>query len=195
MFGPSLLVAPVLRPAVSALGAIPGSAPADMKKPVGGRDATPNTTINVALPRGADWYDFWTGKPYPGGQTYAIPTPLTTMPLFVRAGSILPFGPKLQWTGEKTDKPCELRIYPGADATFKLYNDAGDGYGYEKGERAIVHLTWNDAKATLTIGAREGRYPGMAQTESFVVRLLQKDGTWKDLPVSYHGQEKVCGFK
>jgi alpha-glucosidase (family GH31 glycosyl hydrolase) len=153
-----------------------------------------STSMDVALPIGANWYDFWTSGYYAGGKTYTMSAPLSSMPLFVRAGSILPFGPKLQWTGEKTDKPCELRIYPGADATFKLYNDAGDGYGYEKGERAIVPLKWDDAKATLVIGAREGRYPNMAETESFVVRLLKKDGIWKDMSVSYTGQEKVCKF-
>jgi arabinoxylan arabinofuranohydrolase len=152
------------------------------------------TTQDVNLPGGADWYDFWTGTFHKGGKTYTMPAPLSSMPLFVRAGSILPFGPKLQHTGEKTDKPCELRIYPGADAVFKLYNDAGDGYGYEKGERAIVPLKWDDAKAALTIGAREGSYPGMTETENFIVRLLQKDGSWKDLPVTYTGQEKVCKF-
>jgi alpha-D-xyloside xylohydrolase len=150
------------------------------------------TVQDVPLPGGANWYDFWTGAFHKGGQTYTTPAPLSSMPLFVRAGSILPFGPTLQHTGEKTDKPCELRIYPGADATFNLYNDAGDGYGYEKGERAIVPLRWDDAAATLTIGAREGRYPGMAETESFIVRFLQKDGSWKDLPVTYTGQQKVC---
>jgi alpha-glucosidase (family GH31 glycosyl hydrolase) len=149
------------------------------------------TTQDVDLPGGADWYDFWTGTFHKGGKTYTMPAPLSSMPLFVRAGSILPFGPKLQHTGEKTDKPCELRIYPGADAEFKLYNDTGDGYGYEKGERAIVPLKWDDASSTFTIGAREGSYPGMTETENFIVRLLQRDGLWKDIPVTYTGEKRT----
>lgn len=141
----------------------------------------------VVLPSGADWVDFWTGAKSAGGQVKELRVPLSTMPLFVRAGSILPFGPALQHTGEPSGEPVELRVYPGADARFTLYDDAGDGYGYEKGEYAVIPLAWDDKAQTLTIGGRQGQYPGMEPARRFVVRLLQPDGTWKNTPVAYTG--------
>jgi alpha-D-xyloside xylohydrolase len=152
-----------------------------------GEKADGTATRVVTLPAGADWYDFKSGAKHAGGGVLKLYVPLADMPLFVRAGSILPFGPALQHTGEKSDAPLELRVYPGVDATFTLYDDAGNGYGYEKGERATITLTWNDATRTFTLGKREGAYPGMETTWKFTVRLLQADGAWKDTPVVYDG--------
>jgi len=145
----------------------------------------------IVLPKGADWYDFWTNSRLSGGQTLSVNVPIQTMPLHVRAGSILPFGPDLQYTSEVTDKPTELRVYPGADGEFVLYDDAGDGYGYEKGQHAMIPLKWNNKSQILTIGERVGTYPGMAEKKSFLVRLLQPTGAWRDQPVLYTGKSVI----
>lgn len=141
----------------------------------------------VVLPAGTDWYDFWTGAKLAGGQTRELRVPLSSLPLFVRAGSVLPFGPALQHTGESSAEPLELRVYPGADGSFTLYDDAGDGDGYERGERATITLQWHDKAQTLEIGARQGNYPGMPASRKFSVRLLRPDGSWRDKPVHYNG--------
>ena len=94
------------------------------------------------------------------------------MPVHVRAGSIVPFGPELQWTGEKPADPVTLFVYAGADGAFTLYEDDGLTYGYEKGAFARIPLRWNDATGTLTIGKREGSFPGMLAQRTFeVVRV------------------------
>lgn len=140
----------------------------------------------VVLPTGAKWYEFWSGKPVSNG-TVTVSAPIDIIPLFVRAGSILPFGPELQHTGEKSSEPLELRIYPGADGTFTLYDAAGDGYNYEKGEYALVPLSWNDRAKQLTIGDREGRFPGMESTREFRVVLIGCPE--KTVTVKYTGRE------
>jgi alpha-D-xyloside xylohydrolase len=128
----------------------------------------------VLLPGGAAWYDFWTGAPVSGGQTIAAPAPYDAMPVHVRAGSIVPFGPELQWTGEKPSDPVTLYIYAGADGAFTLYEDDGLTYGYEKGAFARIPIRWNDATGTLTIGKREGSFPGMLASRTFEVVLVAK---------------------
>jgi alpha-D-xyloside xylohydrolase len=129
---------------------------------------------SVVLPLGASWYDFWTGAPFPGGQTIDAPAPLDAMPVHVRAGSIVPFGPELQWTGEKPADPVTLFVYAGASGTFALYEDDGRSYGYETGAFARIPITWDDATATLTIGRREGSFPGMLASRTFQVVLVAK---------------------
>jgi alpha-D-xyloside xylohydrolase len=125
----------------------------------------------VVLPR-ASWYDFWTGAMVAGGQAIDAPAPYDAMPVHVRAGSIVPFGPELQWTGEKPADPVTLFVYAGADGAFTLYEDDGLTYGYEKGAFSRIPLRWNDATATLTIGKREGSFPGMLASRTFeVVRV------------------------
>jgi alpha-D-xyloside xylohydrolase len=105
--------------------------------------------------------------------------------MFVRAGSILPLGPEMQYVGEKAWDNLELRIYPGADATFTLYEDEGDSYRYEKGVYSTITFRWNNAKRQLIIGNRQGQYPGMLQTRTFT--LVWPDGTTKQ--VDYSGKE------
>ena len=126
----------------------------------------------VYLPAGTPWIDFWTGATVAGGQTITVEAPTDRLPLHVRAGSIVPLGPVVQYADEKPDAPLEIRVYPGADGSFTLYDDAGDGYAYEQGEKATIPLTWNDATKTLTIGARQGTYPGMPATRTFRVVLV-----------------------
>ena len=114
-----------------------------------------------------------------------VETSLDRVPMFVRAGSILPLGPEMQYVGEKKWDNLELRVYPGADAVFTLYEDEGDNYNYEQGVFATIPMTWNDRTRTLTIGEREGTFPGMLATRRFTVVL--PDG--KSEVVEYTGKE------
>lgn len=139
----------------------------------------------VYLPKG-DWYDFWTGARLAGGKTLAVKADIDTIPVHVPAGTILPLGPVLSYADEPSQEPLEIRIYPGRDARFELYDDAGDGHGYEKGERATTLLTWSDTAKTLRLGAREGRYPGMKAVQPLKVVCVP---TGKAQAVRYAGTE------
>lgn len=135
------------------------------------------TSRKVYLPAKTKWYDFWTGKQCAGGQTIDAVAPIETMPLYVRAGAVVPMGPFIQYAEEKSSEPMEIRIYPGADGTFTLYSDENDTYNYEKGAYATVDLQWNDRKKTLTIGDRKGSFPGMETTQKFnIVLVSQSEG-------------------
>ncbi len=125
----------------------------------------------VYLPTGTTWTDFWTGESFKGGQSIEAPAPIDKMPLFVRAGSIIPYGPSIQYASEKLD-PIELRVYRGANGSFNLYEDEGDNYNYEKGAHATIPISWNDAKHTLTIGKRQGEFQGMLKERTFRVVLV-----------------------
>ncbi|MCF7220381.1 glycoside hydrolase family 31 protein [Marilutibacter chinensis] len=124
------------------------------------------------LPAGTDWYDFWTGQRHAGGASAARRYAIDEFPLFVRAGSIVPLGPLVQHVDEKPDAPYEVRIYPGADGRFTLYDDDGETYAYENGEYATVALAWDDARRALRIGARKGSFPGMVGQRTLNVRLM-----------------------
>ena len=125
----------------------------------------------VYLPAGTDWYDFWTGARAAGGVEVNQAAPIDRIPLNLRAGSILPLGPAIEYSGQAAD-PIELRIYPGANGDFNLYEDEGDSYRYEQGAHSIIPLHWDDAARTLTIGARHGSYPGMAAGHTFNVVIV-----------------------
>jgi alpha-D-xyloside xylohydrolase len=148
LFGNSLLVNPVTQPSA--------------------------TSRSVILPAGDDWVDFWTGKTYRGGQTIAADAPLDRIPLMVKAGSIVPMGPRVQSTADAED-PLEIRIYGGKDADFVLYEDSGDGYAYEHGSRATIHLHWDHRRNALSIGDRTGAYPGMPNKETFRIVLVKEE--------------------
>lgn len=154
MFGPGLMVCPVTQPMYYG----PNSTPIiDSAK-----------TRQVYLPAGKRWYDFWTNKIYDGGQTIIADASLETIPLFVSAGTILPLSPKpQQYVDEKPDAAYEIRIYTGATANFYLYEDAGDGYDYERGEYSQVHLHWNDADRELVIANATGTYPARCPKREF----------------------------
>jgi alpha-D-xyloside xylohydrolase len=137
--------------------------PALMVNPVTSEGAK---SRRVYLPADTSWIDFWTGRAMPGGQPVDAIAPVETLPLYVRAGSIIPYGPKVQSAMEKED-PIELRIYRGANGSFTLYEDENDNYNYEKGAYATIPLTWDEAKQTLIIGTRLGRFPGMLTTHTF----------------------------
>jgi alpha-D-xyloside xylohydrolase len=144
MFGPALLIAPVTEQ---------------------GR-----TSRDVYLPAGADWYNFWTNERIHGGQHITVAAPIETLPIFVRAGSILPLGTPVLSTNEKQGI-AQLRIYPGADADFTLYNDDGQTYSYEKGDAQITHLHWSDAGKRLQhTGA-----PLWSGPDDRIVRVIRAD--------------------
>jgi len=148
MFGPAILVNPVTEP---------------------GAD-----TRRMYLPK-TTWYDFWTGRTQAGGTTIATSAPLDRMPLFVRAGSIVPMGPDLQYAAEKPADPIELRVYRGADGAFTLYEDENDGYNYEKGVYATIPIEWKEATKTLTIGERKGKFPGMLERRTFRIVFVNEN--------------------
>ncbi len=131
-------------------------------------------TRPVYLPAGARWIDFWTGEVKAGGQTITADAPIQTMPLLIRAGSIVPLGPVLQYASEKPADPIELRVYPGADGSFTLYEDENDGYAYEKGVHATIGIRWDDAKRHLVLEARQGEFPGMLRKRTFQVVVVSE---------------------
>ena len=193
MFGNSILAAPVLDPQYTQEKVIREDAMTgwDRKevrdKMDDGRsiDWSATKTVTKYLPKGALWYDFWTGKQYRGGQRLELSTSLNRVPMFVRAGSILPLGPEMQYTGEKPWDNLEIRLYPGADGTFTLYEDEGDSYNYERGIYSTIPFHWNDRSHTLTIGNRQGQYPGMLTNRKFTV--VMPNGTSQT--VNYNGKE------
>ena len=157
---------------------------------VGGIDFTATKSATKYLPKGATWYDFWTNQQYKGGQDVTFETTLDRVPMFVRAGSILPLGPEMQYVGEKAWDNLEMRVYPGANGSFTLYEDEGDNYNYEKGNYATITFQWNDSKKQLTIGERKGQYPGMLQKRHFTIVL--PNGQQK--VVDYSGQQMIVNL-
>jgi alpha-D-xyloside xylohydrolase len=150
LFGPALLVAPVTT-----------------------YQARHRPVYLPATPGG--WFDFWTGAAAPGGRTIDAPAPYDALPLYVRAGAIVPFGPELQYIGEKPADPITLYVYTGADGAFTLYEDDGLSYGYERGEFARIPLRWDNARRTLVIGKREGTFPGMLAERTFEIVMVTPD--------------------
>jgi alpha-D-xyloside xylohydrolase len=158
MFGPSLLICPVTKAAAK--------------------------SRSVYLPAGPIWINFWTGRSFEGGKTLDVDCPLDTMPIFVKGGSVIPLGPKMEYTSEKPSDPIELRVYPGPRTRFDLYEDAGDGYGYEKGESATIPIAVDYSRDRVWFGKRAGSFPGMLQSRTFNVVLVQPGlGVGLDEPV------------
>jgi alpha-D-xyloside xylohydrolase len=146
MFGPAILVNPVLK-----------------------ANATKRT---VYLPAAPVWYDFWSGQSRSSAGEFEADAPLDRMPLFVRAGSIIPMGPEIEYAAQDPGAPIELRIYRGADGKFDLYEDAGDSYDYEKGQHSVIPIRWEDRTSTLTVDAREGSFAGMVEHRKFSIVLV-----------------------
>jgi len=132
-------------------------------------------TQTIYLPEGADWTDFWTGEKVIGGEELTREAPMDIMPLYVKAGSILPMGPFMQYANEKKPAELEIRIYEGADGVFTLYEDENDNYNYEKGAFATISLKWDDRSKELVIGERKGSFPGMLQSRAFNIVLVNKN--------------------
>ena len=192
MFGRNILAAPIVNPQYTEEKIIRTDAMTGWNRQNatdgsnnGAIDFTATKTATKYLPKGATWYDFWTGKYYAGGQDVTLETSLDRVPMFVRAGSILPLGPEMQYVGEKAWDNLELRIYPGANGSFTLYEDEGDNYNYEKGQYATITFQWNDKARTLTIGERKGSYPGMLQKRQFTI--VTPNG--KQKVIEYNGQK------
>jgi alpha-D-xyloside xylohydrolase len=172
MFGKAFLVAPVTEP--------------DVKE------------WNVYLPKEAEWYDFWTAEKYTGGQSVNKETPIDIIPLFVKAGSIIPFGPVVQFATEKKWDNLEIRVYEGANGEFTLYEDENDNYNYEKGICSTINFSWNNSKKKLTIGDRKGSFPGNLDERKFNIVLVKRnngEGTFipekYDNAVIYSGKKSV----
>ena len=178
MFGKAFLVAPIVEPQYT---------DEKVEWSTASVDFTAERSAETYLPAGAKWYDFFSGKAYNGGQTISQATTLASTPVFVRAGSIVPIGPDVQYAAEKAWDSLEIRVYPGANGSFTLYEDAGDGYAYENGEYSEIPMTWSDGGKTLTIGARKGSYPGMIMSRTFTVKT--PDG--KTRSVDYNGAKVV----
>jgi alpha-D-xyloside xylohydrolase len=155
MFGPAFLVNPVTSQLYTGKGADSGK-----------------TTRNVYLPLGAGWYDFYTGQLYKGGQSIAAAAPIDIIPLYVKAGSIVPMGPVMEYATEKPARMIELRIYPGANGQFEYYEDENDNYNYEKGMSASFKLNWDDKTHTLSISATKGSFPGMLKKHTLNIVLV-----------------------
>ena len=138
---------------------------------------------DVYLPEGSNWFDFWTGAKLAGGQTIQREVPIDIMPVYIRAGSIIPWGPAVQYATEKSWDDLEIRVYPGANATFILYEDENDNYNYEKGVYSTITFRWDDSNRTLHISDREGRYPGMLEKRKFKVVLVNHRSGEGDKPL------------
>jgi alpha-D-xyloside xylohydrolase len=164
LFGKSLLVAPVTDSMYVSRAS--GTAVTDFSVV---------KTQNVYLPKGSNWIDFWTGETYTGGNTIANKVPIDQIPLFVKAGSIIPFGPFEQYTAEKKADKLEIRIYPGANGSFTFYEDENDNYNYEDGAYSTIDLKWNNQTKTLTIGNRQGSFPDMLTNREFNIVLINKN--------------------
>jgi alpha-D-xyloside xylohydrolase len=139
------------------------------------------------LPNGSQWFDFWTGEKLNGGQEIEKETPIDIMPLYVKAGSILPMGPFEQYSYEKKADSLEIRIYEGADGNFTLYEDEGDNYNYEKGKYSTIDFVWNNKNRTFTIKDRKGSFPGMLQKRTFNIVLVNKNnGVGMEVPAGFN---------
>ena len=191
MFGTAILAAPILNPQFTEekivrtdpMSGWDEQASRSMVRQVDADWSEPHQ-VTKYLPKGTLWYDFWTGEQLRGGRNITFATVLDRVPMFVRAGSILPLGPEMQYVGEKSWQQLELRVYPGADGTFTLYEDEGDNYNYERGVYTTIDFQWSDKTRTLTIGERKGEYPGMLTNRQFTV--VTPDGQSKT--VDYTGR-------
>lgn len=194
LFGKSILVAPVTKP-MYFKEEVQGSDTVNVQ------DFSKIKSEKVYLPAGTDWYDFWTGERYSGGTTVDKATPLDIIPLYVNAGSVLPIGPDVQYAEEKKWDELEIRIYPGKDGKFVFYEDEFDNYNYEKGVYSTITFNWNDAEKKLTIGDREGSFPGMLEDRTFKIVLVNSErgtgmeySTNYDKEITYEGNEVEVSF-
>ncbi|THU40131.1 DUF5110 domain-containing protein [Niastella caeni] len=149
---------------------------------------------SLYLPECAGWYDLYSGKWYAGGQKIIADASYERMPVFVKAGSIIPFGPELQYTGEKPADTITINIYAGANASFNLYEDEGINYNYEKGAFSIIPILYNEATKKVTVGDRKGTFNGMLQKRTFRINLITQDRT-KRLDMNTYDKELLYDGK
>ena len=191
MFGKSILVAPIAHAQYTPEAVVKVSEEegwnrdgAKKTKTDVAVDFMETKSTNIYLPAGTLWYDFWTNEKHEGGKEITKETTLDVIPLYVKAGSIIPVGPQVQYATEKPWDHLELKVYAGANGNFILYEDEFDNYNYEKGAYTEIPISWNNASRKLTIGARKGAYEGMLKNRKFTVTL--QDGTQKN--VDYNGK-------
>ncbi|MDP4240729.1 MAG: glycoside hydrolase family 31 protein [Bacteroidota bacterium] len=166
LFGQSILVAPVLAPMYVTKN---GDTQVE--------DFSQVKSRKVYLPKGTEWYDFWTGEKLKGGQEVEKASPIDIIPLYVKAGSILPWGPKVQYAEQTKWNTLEIRIYEGANGEFTLYEDENDNYNYERGLNSTILMKWDNQSRTMTIGQRKGNFNGMLKSRTFnVVIVKDKNG-------------------
>jgi alpha-D-xyloside xylohydrolase len=181
MFGKSFLVCPVTAPMYSKNSR---------------EDFNTIKTKEIYLPEGVDWFDFWTGDKLTGGQALNREAPIDVIPLYVRAGSILPMGPKVQYATEKKWDNLEIRVYEGENGEFTLYEDENDNYNYEKGVYSTITFTWNNSKKMLTINDRKGTFPGMIEERKFHIIYVSKNkGLGMDVAEKYDKEVTYTGKK
>ena len=168
MFGPSFLVAPVYE--------------------YGARNR------DVYFPEGG-WYDFYTSEFVAGGVSKKVAAPYGRMPLYVRAGSIIPVGPEIQWSDEKSADVIDLYVYKGANGNFTLYEDENVNYNYEKGLCSMIDFSYDDSEGILTIADRRGEFPGMLQTRTFNVIAIGSNHRSAPIHVTYTGKAQTISLK
>ncbi|MEJ2054267.1 MAG: glycoside hydrolase family 31 protein [Calditrichaceae bacterium] len=170
MFGKAFLVCPVTTPMYS-------KQLIQDKDTINVEDFSTIKKQDIYLPKGTGWIDFWTGETITGGQKVSKKVPIDIIPLYVKTGSIIPIGPEVQYAADKKWDNLEIRIYPGADGTFVLYEDEFDNYNYEKGAYSTITFQWDDANGELTIGGRKGSFPGMPEKRKFnIVKVSPNAG-------------------
>ncbi|HAJ80983.1 MAG: xylosidase [Zunongwangia sp.] len=179
MFGHSFLVAPVLK-----------SMYTEDKKENFQQDGY----RQVYLPKGTEWFDYWTGERFSGGQTIDKKAPIDILPLYVKAGSIVPVGPKVDYAEQKDWSNLKINIYPGADAEFTLYEDENDNYNYEKGAYSEIKFVWDNNKQQLTIEKRQGKFEGMIKNRSFQLHKETAETTKTTKKITYKGDKMVIAF-
>jgi alpha-D-xyloside xylohydrolase len=146
--------------------------PALMACPVGYYKAR---NRSVYFPEQCGWYDLYTGAYVEGGRRLVVDAPYERIPVFVREGAIIPFGPQMEWSDEKQAELINLYVYAGKNGTFQLYEDEGTNYNYERGKYATIDISYDDATRTVSFSARKGQFPGMLKQRRFNIVLISKD--------------------
>jgi len=200
MFGKSILVAPIVNAQYTPEAIIKSNEETGWDK----KDAASNIksqpvnftqikSTKVYLPEGTYWYDFWTNEKMNGGQEITKSTRIDEIPLYIKAGSVMPFGPQVQYATEKKWDNLEIRVYPGANGEFRLYEDENDNYNYEKGAYSTITFSWNDVSKTLTIKDRKGSFVGMLITRKFNI-VLVSDNEKSEKNITYSGKRMRVKF-
>jgi alpha-D-xyloside xylohydrolase len=184
MFGKFLLVSPV----TNAMYVKPG---VSEKETIQVEDFSTIRSKETYLPAGVDWYDFWTAEKFSGDNKVSRQTPLDIIPLYVKAGAVIPVGPSVQYAAEKKWDNLEISVYPGANGKFVLYEDENDNYNYERGVYSTITFTWDDAKKMLTINDRNGSFPGMLNERKFNVVMVTSHA---EKVITYTGKKVIVKF-